>query len=89
LLKKVALGVTTSIFPVVAPAGTVVVISVAETTVKTAGMPLKLTLVAPVKSVPRILTRLPIGPNVGTDSTKGFRPTDKLKMSPLVDGWLP
>ena len=39
LLKRVVLGVTTSIFPVVAPAGTVVVISVAETTVKTADVP--------------------------------------------------
>jgi len=43
----VTLGVTTSTVPVVAPAGTVAVISEGETTVKTAAVPLKLTLVAP------------------------------------------
>jgi len=52
-------GVATSTVPVVAPAGTVVEISEGRTTVKTAAVPLKLTLVAPVRSVPRILTVTP------------------------------
>ena len=45
--------------PVVAPVGTVVVISEAETTVNVAAVPLNVTLVAPVKFVPRILTAVP------------------------------
>jgi hypothetical protein len=36
----------------------VVVISEDDTAVKVAGVPLKVTLVAPVRSVPRILTAL-------------------------------
>jgi hypothetical protein len=46
LLDKVPLGVTASIFPEVAPAGTVVVITALADTVKIAGVPLKVTLVA-------------------------------------------
>jgi hypothetical protein len=53
LLKSVPPGVTTWTFPLVAPAGTVAVISEGETTVNTAAAPLKLTLVAPFRSVPR------------------------------------
>jgi hypothetical protein len=45
LLASVPLGVTTWTLPLVAPAGTVVVISELETTVKVAAVPLKLTLV--------------------------------------------
>ena len=56
LLISMPLGVLTHTLPVVAPAGTVVVISEGETTAKVAGVPLKVTLVAPVRSVPRILT---------------------------------
>ena len=47
LLESVPLGVTTWTSPVVAPAGTVVVISELDTTVKVAAVPLKLTLPAP------------------------------------------
>jgi hypothetical protein len=56
LLDSVPPGVTTSTVPVVAPDGTVVVISVADTTVNTAAVPLKVTLVAPFKfeSYPRM-----------------------------------
>jgi hypothetical protein len=43
------LGVVTVSLPVDAPAGTVVVTSVEETTVNTAGVPLKLTLLAPAR----------------------------------------
>lgn len=59
LLASVPVGVVTSIFPVVAPLGTVVLIAVDERTVKDAGMPLKVTLRAPVKSVPKIVTGEP------------------------------
>jgi hypothetical protein len=45
LLESVEVGVTTWTLPVVAPVGTVVVISVLEATVNVAAMPLKVTLV--------------------------------------------
>jgi hypothetical protein len=60
LLESVPLGVTNWTVPVVAPVGTVVVISELETTLKTAPVPLKLTLVAPVRSGPRIVMGRPI-----------------------------
>src|SRR5271169_6297877 len=85
LLESVRLGVTTSTFPVVAPAGTVVLIREGETTVKTAAGPLKLTLVAPVRLVPRILTAAPTLPEVVCVSTNGPRPTDRLKTVPSPD----
>jgi hypothetical protein len=44
LLLSISLGVVTSTEPVVAPAGTVVLISVFDATVKVAGVPLKVTL---------------------------------------------
>jgi hypothetical protein len=50
--------------------------------VKTAAAPLKLTLVAPVRSVPRISTVAPTLPEVGSVSTNGPRPTDRLKTVP-------
>jgi hypothetical protein len=46
----------------VAPEGTVAMIKELETTVKAAEVPLKLTLVAPVRSVPKISTNAPAGP---------------------------
>jgi hypothetical protein len=49
IVFSVPLGVTTVTTPLVAPAGTVAWISVLEITVKLAAMPLKLTLVAPVR----------------------------------------
>ena len=51
--------------PVLAPAGTVAWIVVAEVTVKLALAPLNMTAVAPVKSVPLMVTGLPAGPLVG------------------------
>src|ERR1017187_3498956 len=87
LLESVPLGVTTRSLPVVAPAGTVVVISERETTSKTAALPLKLTPVAPIRLVPRILTAAPTLPDKGSVSTNGPRPTDKLKTVPLP--WAP
>ena len=59
LLESVPPGVVTWTLPVVAPLGTVVVISEAETTVNVAAVPLKLTLVEPVRFVPRMSTPNP------------------------------
>ena len=54
--------VVTLIFPVVAPVGTVAVISMSETTVKLADFPLKVIFVACVSPVPLIVTNVPTGP---------------------------
>ena len=78
LLESVPMGVTTWIFPLVAPAGTVVVISDAETTVNAAIVPLNVTLVVPFKLFPRILTVVPTLPEVVCGSTNGPKPTDRL-----------
>ena len=48
-----------------APTGTVARIAVAEVTVKLAAIPLKLTAVAPVKSVPLMVTLVAAGAVVG------------------------
>ncbi len=82
LLESVALGVFTWTLPVVAPVGTVVVISELETTVNVAAVPLNVTLVAPVSFVPRILTAAPTLPEVGSVSTNGRRPTARLNIVP-------
>ena len=65
LLVAVPPGVVTLSGPVVAPAGTVAWIAVAEVTVKLALTVLKVTAVAPVKFVPLIVTLVPTGPLVG------------------------
>jgi len=82
LLESVPIGAATWTVPVVAPAGTAAVISVLETTSKTASVPLKLTRVAPAMSVPRIVTALPGLPEVGCVSTKGPKPTDSVNTVP-------
>ena len=64
-LVAVPSGVVTEILPVVAPAGTVALICVPETTVKVAAVALKRTLLAPVKFVPVTVTLEPTGPIVG------------------------
>ena len=84
LLESVPLGVTTSTFPVLAPSGTVVVIKYLDTTVNMAAVPLKVTLVAPVRLVPKILTAAPTSPEVVCVSTNGPRPTDSLKTVPSL-----
>jgi hypothetical protein len=59
-------GVVTLSVPVVAPAGTVAWIAVAEVTVKEVALtPLNATAVAPLKFVPLIVTLVPTGPLVG------------------------
>ena len=59
LLTKVAVGVFISTLPVVAPLGTLLMISVLEATLNVADLPLKVTLVAPVKLLPRITNAAP------------------------------
>src|SRR5436190_17947284 len=66
-LLAVPSEVVTLIGPLVAPAGTVAVIAVAEPTVKLALVPLNSTAVAPVKLVPLIVTLVPTGPLPGVD----------------------
>ena len=67
LLPLVALpaGVVTLIGPLLAPLGTVAVIWVSELTVNRRRVPLKVTAVAPVKSLPVIVTEVPTGPLLG------------------------
>ena len=64
-LVAVPAGVVTVILPVVAPAGTAALTCVAEATLKVAAVPLKRTLVVPVKFDPVIETAVPTGPLVG------------------------
>src|SRR2546428_9367498 len=65
LLVAVPAGAVTLSGPVVAPAGTVAWIAVAEVTVKLALTPLKATAVAPVRLVRLVLAQVPAGPLVG------------------------
>ena len=64
-LVAVPLGVVTMIGPVVAFAGTVAVICDADLTLNDALTPLKVTLVAPEKFVPLMVTDVPVLPLVG------------------------
>jgi hypothetical protein len=65
-LVAVPPGVVTEIGPVVAPAGTIAVICVEESTLKlAAAVPLNPTALAPVKLVPVITTLVPAGPPAG------------------------
>jgi len=65
VLLAVPPAVVTLIGPVVAPAGTLAVIAVAEFTVKLALTALNVTAVAPLKFVPLIVTLVPTGPLLG------------------------
>jgi len=65
VLVAVPLGVVTVIEPVVALAGTVVVIDVALATLKDALAPLNVTELAPIKFVPVIVTFTPAWPLLG------------------------
>jgi hypothetical protein len=65
-LVAVPAGVVTSIFPVVAPEGTVAVIFTEELTTRPgAGVPLNLTELAPVKFAPLMATLAPAPPCAG------------------------
>jgi hypothetical protein len=83
-LTSVPRGVVTLALPEVAPDGTVALISVADMTVNCAGVPLNVTRVAPVRSVPRILTVAPTLPAAGSVLTNGPRPADILYIVPLL-----
>ena len=78
-------GVVTVMGPVVAPAGTVVVIVPEGSTVKVAATPLNETAVAPMKFVPVIVTPVPTGPKVGANGLK-LIPSRKATMSSVVVG---
>ncbi len=79
LLTKAPPGVVTRTLPLVAPAGTVVEIAEPdELTVKADSVPLKVTRVAPVRFVPRIVTASPAPPALGNVLMKGPRPMEKL-----------
>jgi hypothetical protein len=71
-----------------APTGTAAVISVSkpENTPKTAGVPLKVTPLAPARLVPSILTAAPTLPVVGNVFTNGPRPTESLNTVPQPFG---
>ena len=85
LLESLPPGVVTVTGPLEAPEGTLVVISVAETTVKVAGVPLNVTAVEPVRLLPSILTTEATFPEVGSVFTKGPSPIDSLKTLPDMD----
>jgi hypothetical protein len=74
--------VFTLTLPLVAPFGTVVLISELDTTVNLAEAPLNVTLVAHVRLFPRITTGVPTSPEVGSVSTNGPSPTARLKTVP-------
>jgi hypothetical protein len=59
-------GVVTETVPLVAPAGTVAVICVAESTLKLAATPLKRIALAPLRPVPVSFTLVPTGPEAGS-----------------------
>ena len=83
--KGPPLGVVTVIRPVVAPAGTVVVIVPEGLTVKVDATPLNETAVAPVKLVPVIVTAVPTGPKIGVNGLK-LIPSRKATMSSAAVG---
>src|SRR5437764_6843783 len=85
VVKGLLLGVVTVMGPVVAPAGTVVVIVPELVTVKLAGTPLNETAVAPMKVAPEIVTLVPAGPKVGVNGLK-LIPSRKATMSSAAVG---
>jgi hypothetical protein len=88
LVLSVPLALVTLTVPVVAPVGTVVVISVFDTTLKLAAVPLNVTLVAPVRLFPRILTGVPTLPEPGCVSTNAPSPIllpEALRISSAYD----
>jgi hypothetical protein len=78
LLFRVLVGVVTVTFPVLAPGGTLALISVFDTTLYVAVAPLKATSVVPVRLFPRIITVAFARPEAGKVLTKGGRPVSNL-----------
>src|SRR5689334_1374565 len=85
VLTKGPPGVVTVMGPVVAPAGTVVVIVPGGPSMNVAVAPLNETAVAPVKVVPVIVTPVPTGPKVGANGLK-LIPSRKAMMSSVAVG---
>src|SRR6185503_10485226 len=84
-LVAVPPGVVTLSGPVVAPAGTVAWIAVAEVTEKLDALtPLNATAVAPVKFVPLIVTLVPTGPLAGAKLVIVGALDDTVKLAALV-----
>src|SRR5258708_40051941 len=83
LLSFLPPEVVTVTVPLVAPPGTLVVISEAETTLNLAAVPLKLTAVGPGRLVPRMIAFCPRAPDVGVVPAKGRRPLAKRKTVPV------
>ena len=83
-LASVRAGVFTWTLPVLAPVGTVALISVFETTVNFAAFPLKVTALEPVRLVPTMDTADPILPEPGWVFTNGARPIFRLKNVPML-----
>lgn len=88
LLVAVATGVVTAIVPVFAVIGTVAVIWVGVLIVKAAAMPLKVTVVVPVKFRPVKMISLPTGPLVGLKLDR-VGPTVKLVVVVAVPRGVP
>lgn len=83
LLTSIPVGTITRTVPVVvAPIGTVIVICDGDMTVKIADAPLMVTLVASIRSVPKMLIAAPTLPNAGSVSTNGLSPTERLNSVP-------
>jgi hypothetical protein len=84
-------GVFTSTVPVAAPAGTVVVIKEAETTLKVAAVPLNVTLVAPVSLVPseRAVSRQCHCVRLGSSCALSSMPPHCLRIAPLSRNGIP
>src|SRR5215471_9055076 len=89
LLLSVPFGVVTMTVPVVAPVGTLVSIAEAVTLSNGAVVPLKATLIVPVRLFPRMITLAPTLPEVGLVSTNGPRPVARLKIVPQPNGSIP
>jgi hypothetical protein len=83
-LVAVPSGFVTVMGPVVAPAGTVAVICVAELTVNTAVVPLNFTAVVPAKFVPVMTTDLPTLPTVGENDVMVGIPVSTVKSAELT-----
>src|SRR6478672_11601692 len=83
LVTKGPPGVVMVMGPVVAPAGTDVVIVPEASTVKAADTPLNETAAAPVKPV--IVTLVPVGPKIGENGLK-LMPSRKAMMSSVAVG---
>src|SRR5208282_1376770 len=85
LLFSASFGVVTLTKPLVAPAGIVARIRVFDETVNVAAVPLKVTLVVPVRLFPRMKTFVPTLPEVGRVKTNGRSPSERLNTVPHPD----